>query len=145
MQAAEREWSGAIVQRLAEPGVDVLVGAFKDPDLGSVIGVGPGGRQAAFGQSAAFRLPPSTDIEADELIDACDAVAAQLDSFQGATVLDREALRGLVLRFARLVGEVPELVEGDLNSVRCTTTGCVVLDMRLRIEQQRPVEAVKTW
>jgi hypothetical protein len=44
-----------------------------------------------------------------------------------------------------LLEAIPELVEADLNSVRCTATGCVVLDMRLRIEQQSPVERVKTW
>ena len=141
VRAAGRGWHGAIVQRLAEPGADVLVGTLKDPQLGSVIAVGLGGRQAAVGRSTAFRLPPSTDVEADELIDASEGVATQL----GDAALNREALRELILRFARLLKEVPELVEADLNSVRCTTTGCVVLDMRLRIEEQRPVERVKTW
>jgi acyl-CoA synthetase (NDP forming)/RimJ/RimL family protein N-acetyltransferase len=145
VRAAGREWNGAIVQRLAEPGADVLVGTIKDPELGSVIGVGLGGRQAAFGESTAFRLPPATDIDADELIDASAGVAAQLDSVPEAAPLDREALRALILRFALLLREVPELVEADLNPVRCTTTGCVVLDMRLRIEPQKPVEHVKTW
>ena len=141
VQAAGRDWTGAIVQRLAEPGADVLVRALKDPELGSVIGVGLGGRQAAVGQSTAFRLPPSTDIEADELIDACEPVATQL----GDAALNREALRELILRFALLLEQIPELVEADLNSVRCTTTACLVLDMRLRIEHQNPVERVKTW
>ena len=141
VRAAGRGWHGAIVQRLAEPGADVLVGTLKDPQLGSVIAVGLGGRQAAVGRSTAFRLLPSTDVQADELIDASEGVATQLDD----AALDREALRELILRFAMLLEEVPELVEADLNSVRCTTTGCVVLDMRLRIEQQPPVERVKTW
>ncbi len=141
VRGAGRGWIGAVVQRLAEPGADVLVGTLTDPQLGSVIGVGLGGRQAAFGRSTAFRLPPSTDVGADELIDASEGLAAQLDE----AVLDREALRELILRFARLLEEVPELVEADLNSVRCTTTGCLVLDMRLRIEPQSPVERIKTW
>jgi len=141
VRAAARRWNGAIVQRLAEPGADVLVGTLKDPRLGSVIGVGLGGRQAAFGRSTAFRLPPSTDVQADELIDASEGVATQLDD----AALNREALRELILRFALLLEEVPELVEADLNPVRCTTTGCLVLDMRLRIERRSPVERVKTW
>ena len=141
MRAAGREWDGVIIQPLAQPGADVLVGTLKDPQLGSVIGVGFGGRQAAVARSTAFRLLPSTDVQADELIDASEGVATQLDD----AALNREALRDLILRFARLLEHVPELVEADLNSVRCTTTGCVVLDMRMRIEQQSPVERVKTW
>jgi acyl-CoA synthetase (NDP forming)/RimJ/RimL family protein N-acetyltransferase len=141
VRGAGRRWIGAVVQRLAEPGADVLVGTLTDPQLGSVIGVGLGGRQAAFGRSTAFRLPPSTDVGADELIDASEGLAAQLDE----AVLNREALRELILRFARLLEEIPELVEADLNSVRCTTTECLVLDMALRIEPRSEVERVKTW
>jgi len=145
VQTAGREWIGAIVQRLASSGADVLVGAFSDPDLGAVIAVGLGGRQAGLGETVAFRLPPATDVEADELIDSCHAVTTALNGFRGAASLDREALRELILRFALLLGEVPEVVEADLNSVRCTTDSCVVLDMRVRIERRRPVERVKTW
>ncbi len=137
VRAAGRAWHGVILQRLAEPGADVLVGTLRDPQLGSVIGVGFGGRQAAVGRSTAFRLLPSTDVQADELIDASEGVAAQLDD----AALNREALRDLILRFAILLEEVPELVEADLNSVRCTTTGCVVLDMRMRIEQRALLSA----
>ena len=145
VQTAGREWTGAIVQPLVGPGADVLVGAFSDPDLGTVIAVGLGGRQAGLAETVAFRLPPATDVEADELIDASRGVAAQLDGFRGAPPLDRAALRELILRFALLLGEVPELVEADLNPVRCTTHGCVVLDTRLRIERRRSPRRVRTW
>jgi len=146
VQAAGREWIGAIVQRLVAPGgADVLVGAVSDPDLGPVLAVGLGGRQAGLGRGAAFRLLPQTDAEADELIDSAEGVATQLDGFRGSALLDREALRELILRFALLLREAPEVVETDLNSVRCMTSGCVVLDMQLRIEHRRPVERVKTW
>jgi hypothetical protein len=69
----------------------------------------------------------------------------QLDGFRGSALLDREALRELMLRFALLLRELPEIVEADLNPVRCMPHGCVVLDMRLRIEHRHPVERVKTW
>ncbi|HYN52457.1 MAG TPA: GNAT family N-acetyltransferase [Thermoleophilaceae bacterium] len=146
VHAAGREWMGAIVQRLIAPGgADVLVGAVGDPDLGPVLAVGFGGRRAGLGRTAAFRLLPVTDTEADELIDSAEGVATQLNGFRGSAVLDRQALRELMLRFALLLRELPEVVETDLNPVRCMTSGCVVLDARLRIEHRRPVERVKTW
>ncbi len=120
-------------------------GRSRDPDLGPVIAVGLGGRHAGLGETVAFRLPPVTDVEADELIDSCHGVATELDGFRGATALDREPLRELILRFALLLAEVPKLVEADLNPVRCTTDSSLVLDMRLRIEPRRPDERVKTW
>jgi hypothetical protein len=54
-------------------------------------------------------------------------------------------VRELILRFALLLREVPEIVEADLNPVRCMTKGCIVLDMRLRIQRRLPREPVKTW
>jgi acetate---CoA ligase (ADP-forming) len=145
VQAAGREWIGVIVQRLVAPGADVLVGEFRDQDLGPVVALGLGGRQAGFGQTAAFRLPPVTDVEAAELIDACESVAHELDGLPGTDPLDRGALSELILRFALLIGELPEMVEADLNSVRCSASGCAVLDMRLRIGPFRQVDRVRTW
>ena len=143
--ASGREWAGAIVQPLVPPGADMLVGTVSDPDLGSVIAVGLGGLQARLTESAAFRLPPATDAEADELIDSAKGVAAELNGLRGSAPLDREALRELILRFTFLLRETPEVIEADLNPVRCMTSGCLVLDMRLRIEHRHPVERVKTW
>ena len=74
VRAAGQRWHGVIVQPLAQEGADILVGAVRDPDLGPVIAVGLGGRQAGYGKATAFRLPPVTDVEADELIDACEPV-----------------------------------------------------------------------
>jgi hypothetical protein len=37
------------------------------------------------------------------------------------------------------------VVEADLNSVRCMTDGCVVLDMQLRLEHRRRADRAKTW
>ena len=77
-------------------------------------------RPASAGR-VAFRLLPATDAEADELIDSAEGIATQLDGFRGSALLDRQALREVILRFALLLREAPEVVELDLNSVRCMT------------------------
>jgi acetate---CoA ligase (ADP-forming) len=145
VQAAGRPWTGAVVQPLVEPGADVLVGAVRDPDSGPVLAIGLGGRQAGLARTVAFRVLPVTVEEADELIDASESVATQLHGFRGSPPVDREALRELILRFAHLLRELPEVAEADLNPVRCMPKGCVVLDMRVRVAPRRPTERVKTW
>ena len=145
VEMAGRPWTGATLQRLVRPGADLLVGAVSDPDLGPVMAVGLGGRQAGLAGAAAFRLLPGTDVEADELIDASESVAAQLRGFRGGPVLDREALRELILRFASLLRDHQEATEVDLNPVRLMSRGYVVLEMRLRAERHRPRERVQTW
>jgi hypothetical protein len=140
-----REWIGAVMQRLVEPGADVLVGALSDPDLGPVMAVGLGGRQAGLAGGVSFRLRPRTDVEADELIDAADGVVARVEGFRGRQRLHRQALRGLLLRFSALLATCPELVEADLNPVRLTPERCVVLEMRMRVERRPPPQRIKTW
>ena len=144
-QPAGQEWAGAVVQRLTAPGADVLVGAVTDPDLGPVMAVGLGGRQAGLAGTTAYRLLPDTDVAADELIDASEGVVAQLQGFRGGPPLDREALRDLILRFSVLLGDHSEAAEVDLNPVRLMPRGYAVLEMRLRGERHRAPQRVKTW
>ncbi len=144
-RAAGRGWRGAIVQPLVGPGADVLLGALADPELGRVMAIGLGGRQAGLGRDVAYRLLPLTDIDARELIAASETVSIQLDGFRGSLPLDRVALEDLILRFAALLRAVPELVEVDLNPVRCLPEGALVLDMRLRIDRRSRAESVTRW
>ena len=144
-RSAGREWRGVIVQPLAGPGSDVLVGALADPELGPMMVVGLGGRQAGLGREVAHRLLPLTDVDARELIDASAPVSLQLDGFRGSIPRDRVALQDLILRFAALVRAVPELVEVDLNPVRCLPEGVLVLDMRMRVERRAHDESVTRW
>ena len=110
-------------------------------------GAGGGPRRTPGRDRPQHGVPPAAayDADADELIDASSSVAAELDGFRGSQPLDRQSLREVILRFALLLRCVPEVVEADLNPVRCMTTECVVLDTRLRIERRGPIERMKTW
>lgn len=142
--AAGGSLAAVFVQRLMAPGVDVLVGAVRDEELGRVVVLGLGGRQAAIAGTAAFRLPPATDADADELIDAASPVARALESGAGAGA-DRAALRDLLLRLGLLLESAPEIAELDLNPVRCLPAGCTVLDSRLLLAPVPRRGRVKTW
>ena len=144
-RAAGREWRGVTVEPLVGSGADVLLGALADPDLGQVMAIGLGGRRAGLGRDVAYRLLPFTDVDAHELIDASETLSIQLDGFRGSVPLDRLALQELILRFATLLRAVPELVEVDLNPVRCLPDGVVVLDMRMRVERRSRPESVTRW
>ncbi len=89
-----------------------------------------GGRQAGLAESVAIRLPPATDVEAGELIDASGGVATQLDGFRGAAALDRAALRELILRFAVLLGRSSRWsrLTSTLSGARRTAASCSTCD-----------------
>ena len=123
----------------------MLVGAVADPDLGPVVGVGMGGRQAGLAGDVAFALVPLTDVEVDDMVRRRPDVRAWLDGARGAPPLDRPALSDLVLRFARLLEHVPEIAEADLNPVRVTAEGAHVLDARVRVAPRPEPRRAKTW
>ncbi len=145
VQRAGRTWRGGLVQPLAEAGADVLVGAINHRELGVVTGVGAGGRQAGLAGDVAFRLAPTTDVDAEELLAEAPVVAAWLEGERAGPPLDRDALADLVLRLTRLFEDVPELLEGDLNPVRLHPDGATVLDARLRAGHREAPERIKTW
>jgi acyl-CoA synthetase (NDP forming) len=116
-----------------------------DPDLGPVVGVGMGGRQAGLSGDVAFGLAPLNDVEVDGLLSRSSGVQAWLEGLRGAAPLDRPALRELVLRFALLLEQVPELAEVDLNPVRVTASGVAILDARMRLAPRPEPRRAKTW
>ncbi|HEX8103189.1 MAG TPA: GNAT family N-acetyltransferase [Solirubrobacteraceae bacterium] len=142
---AGRAWAGAVVQPLVPAGIDVLVGSVVDPDLGPLVALGLGGRQAGLLGDTSFRLLPLTDLDITDLVASSRGVAAALRGYRGAPALDADALADLVARFAALVAGLPELRECDLNPVRVLPEGCVVLDARLRLGPPRAAERLKTW
>jgi acyl-CoA synthetase (NDP forming) len=131
-QAAAME--GALVQPMLTGGVECLVGVVTDPTFGPLIGFGLGGVLAEALGDVAFRVHPLTDVDADQLIASVKA-ARLLAGYRGAPPADVPAVRDLLLRVSRLVEDVPELVEMDLNPVivHPVGQGAVALDARIRL------------
>jgi hypothetical protein len=133
---------GIAVGRGEDGGLDVLVGAVNHRQLGVVAGIGAGGPQAGLFGDVAFRLAPTTDLDADELVAAAPVVSAGLAD---VPELDREALVEVVLRLTRLFEDVPELIEGDLNPIRVGRGGVSVAGARLRAERRVAPDRIRTW
>ncbi|MBI4506716.1 MAG: GNAT family N-acetyltransferase [Chloroflexi bacterium] len=125
---------GALVQPMVSGVVECLVGVVVDPLFGPLIAFGLGGITAEAIGDIAFRLHPLTDVDAEELIGSIRATKL-LHGFRGRPPADVAALRDLLLRVSRLVEEVPEVAELDLNPVmvRAEGQGALVLDARLRL------------
>jgi acetyl coenzyme A synthetase (ADP forming)-like protein len=148
-EAAVRNAAGSIgppflVQPLIRGGVELLVGAVQDPVFGPLVAVGPGGTMAELIGAAAFRLAPLTDADAAELVRG-GKVALLLGGFRGADPADTSAVTDLLLRVGRLVDDVPEIAELDLNPVIAGAEGCIAVDARIRVAPQERISRTKTW
>ena len=58
-----------------------------------------------------------------------------LDGYRGQPVVDKSALEEALLRISRLVEEIPEIAELDLNPIIALPSGqgCRIVDARIRI------------
>jgi len=143
-EAGERIGAPLLVQSFVRGGVELLVGAFQDPVFGPLVALGPGGTLAELIGDAAFRLAPVTDADAAELV-ASGKVGRLLGGYRGAEPADAQSVSELLLRIGRLVDDVPEIAELDLNPVLARPEGCVAVDARVRVAPQPTTRSAKTW
>ena len=126
------QMGGAVIQPMAETGVEAIVGLTVDPVFGSLVMVGLGGVMTDVLGDRAFAVPP-LDAGAGQAMVSSLRAAPLLDGFRGAPLVDRGALEALVEQVARVSEEVPELVELDLNPVIVTPGGALVVDCKARL------------
>ena len=69
-EALEGTMTGAVVQPMVPPGVELIVGIRNDTAFGPVVVLGMGGVTAELQHDVALSIPPLTDVDIDELIRA---------------------------------------------------------------------------
>jgi acetyl coenzyme A synthetase (ADP forming)-like protein len=129
--------TGFVVQRMAQPGVEMLVGVVQDPQFGPVIACGAGGVQVELLRDVSVRLSPLSNLDATEMIESLKTYPL-LNGFRGAPVCDVAALREGLLRVSALVEDIPQIAELDCNPFVVHEQGAVILDARVRIAAAKP-------
>jgi acyl-CoA synthetase (NDP forming) len=110
---------GVLVQEMVEGGVEIMLGMVRDPALGPLIVLGPGGIFVElFERSVAVRLPPFDRDEAERMVEECAPVTRLLQGFRGRPPADRAALAALIADFAAFAERLEDGVAAiDLNPV----------------------------
>jgi len=123
-----------LLQRQVAVGIEALVGVTTDPTFGPLLVCGVGGVLVELVRDVAYRLPPVSDLDAEEMLDRLRA-ARLLTGYRGAPPADRAALVDVIRRISAFVEIVPELRELDLNpvAVQGQGGGAIVLDARIRL------------
>ncbi|TQM43719.1 acetate--CoA ligase family protein [Pseudonocardia cypriaca] len=116
-----------LVERMAPPGVDLVLGARRDPVFGPILLLGLGGTTAEALADVAIRLAPLAPDEAAEM-PAELAGHALLDGWRGGPVLDTAELGRVTAALGDLLVANPGLDEIEVNPLRLTPDGLVALD-----------------
>jgi acyl-CoA synthetase (NDP forming) len=125
---------GFLVQPMVPGGVEVMVGVTQDRLFGPVIAFGLGGIHVEILGDVCFRVTPLTDRDAADMIRSIRGFRL-LQGYRGHPAADIEALEELLLRVSRLVEEIPEISELDLNPVFALGPGggCRIVDARIHV------------
>jgi acyl-CoA synthetase (NDP forming) len=118
---------GLIVEPMADPGVELIVGLRRDASFGPAVVVGLGGTLTEVLDDVAIRLAP-VDRETALGMLAELRGARILDGVRGGEPVDRGAVAELIVALARLGDARPEIVEVDLNPVIASATGALAVD-----------------
>lgn len=137
LKAQGQSATGFVVQRMAQRGVEMLVGVVHDPQFGPVVACGAGGVQVELLRDVSVRLTPLSKEDASEMIRSLKTYPL-LTGFRGAPVCDVAALEEGLLRVSSMVEDIPPIAELDLNPFVVHASGAVILDARVRVVAVEP-------
>jgi len=125
---------GVAVQPMARPGIEVILGLFKDQQFGPVLMFGLGGIFVEVLKDVAFRIVPLERRDAREMVREIKGYPL-LEGYRGQEPADVGYLEELLLKLSRFAEEHPEVREVDLNPVFAYRDGALAVDARVVLEQ----------
>jgi acyl-CoA synthetase (NDP forming) len=124
-----------LVNKMAPPGLEVIVGMNRDPQFGPVILFGLGGIMVEIFQDVTLGLLPLTREDALAMIREIRGHKL-LSDYRGQPPVDEQGLADCILAVAKMAETHPEIVEIDLNPVFAYPDGILVVDARI-IQQEK--------
>jgi acyl-CoA synthetase (NDP forming) len=121
---------GVSVQRMARPGIEVIMGMIKDPSFGPVVMFGLGGVFVEVLKDVSFRIVPIEKSDAEDMINEIKG-RKLLEGYRGQEPADVACLQQMLLQLSDFVNTTPEIEEIDMNPVFAHRDGAVVVDARV--------------
>jgi len=124
---------GFLLEEMAPPGVEVVVGGLRDPQFGPLVMVGLGGVLVEVLADVAFRICPITRLDAEEMLEELKG-AALLRGARGRAPVSREAVIDVLLKVGGenglLMTHGEDIAEADINPLIVSERGAVAVDAR---------------
>jgi succinyl-CoA synthetase beta subunit len=132
-EIARARLDGFLIEEMAPPGQELVIGGLRDPQFGPLVMVGLGGILVEVLKDVAFRICPIERIDALEMLDELKG-RPLLDGVRGQTPVSREAIIDTLMRIGGPAGLLTELgediAEADINPLIVSARGAVAVDAR---------------
>ncbi len=124
---------GVSVQKMTDPGVEVIIGMNKDAQFGPVLMFGLGGVFVEILEDISLRVIPVTKRDVGEMIKEIKGYK-MLTGYRGLPAADEAKLADMLLAVADFVTQYPVIKELDLNPVIAYSDGTIAVDARIVLE-----------
>ena len=124
---------GVSIQKMAPPGIEIIIGMTKDAQFGPVLMFGLGGILVEVLKDVSFRLVPLTARDAEEMVQEIKGFAL-LKGFRGQDPASLPAIEECLLKVSQFVEENPNIKELDLNPLMAYKNGVLAVDARIVLE-----------
>lgn len=116
-----------LIERMAPPGPELLIGARRDASFGPIVALGSGGIATEVDDDAVIRLAPLSTAEAATMLDELKS-AARYRGFRGGPRVDEPALAAALAALGDLLVMRSDINEIEINPLRVTDQGLIALD-----------------
>jgi len=130
---------GFLVEEMAGPGQELVIGGVKDPQFGPLVMVGLGGIFVEVLKDVAFRICPLEPIDAYEMLDELRGKAL-LEGARGQAPVSKAAIVDVLMKVGGpdglLLSLADAFAEVDINPVIATATTAVAVDARFILARE---------
>lgn len=137
-QRAPEAWiEGVYVEKMLNPGLEVIIGMSRDPQFGPMLMFGLGGIFVEIMKDVTFHLAPITEDEAVQMLKSTRSYEI-LQGRRGQRGVDLAAIANGLQRISQLTTDFPQIVELDINPFIVGEVGNDpwVADVRLTLQPE---------
>ncbi len=132
IQLPQARIDGVSIQKMAPPGVELILGMNQDSQFGPVIMFGLGGVLVEVLKDVSFRLVPVAPRDAAEMIREIKGFAL-LQGYRGREQVNLPLLEKLIVDLSLFIQNNPQIQELDLNPVYGYRDSILAVDARIVI------------
>jgi len=127
---------GVYIQRMmSNLEYELILGAKKDRDFGSVILFGMGGIGVELLHDVSIGLPPLNQVLARRVLEETKIYQALSKGLRNKPPIDLRLLEEIMIRFSNLIVDFPEIGEMDINPLVVSEGRLYVLDARIILDK----------
>ena len=127
---------GVILERMVDPGLEVIVGLQNDPQFGPVIMFGLGGINTEIFKDVTFRVLPITPKDTEEMIENLKG-KSMLKGFRGSEPVDLAIVSDMLMKIAKLGIDAAAYYESvDFNPVILYPHDYSVVDAKILLREK---------